>query len=508
MKRIFTLLLIVLGFVGISQASVTVYTMTTADFQLVVDYSTAKGFNTSEFSTNTDSYFGASSYYTNFDFREGKWNSSATFTTWEDAVQTAVSEVVLPANFTAATTSDTINVYFKYYDGTSTKTDYFRFLCTKAAPSPEFAAYKSTSGSYKAEIMTFALAEQVTSATIDNSTRSIAIIVAAGTNVTALKPTITISDGATIDPASGAATNFTSPVSFNVTSEDASNIQVWTVTVTVMADVVTSIHDIQYVADPATSDASIYVKQTVTIQGVVTGFATFTGYNKYYIQEDGNPWTGIYVYDKVSGMIFSLGDKVKITGTVSEYYNVTEIETTKAEIISSRNTQPTPIVAPELNESLEGCLVTIEGVTLAVDDDATDYASALYLIATKGDKTFKINSELFNAFTPETGVSYNVTGVVAYLRSYFRVCPRSASDFTALVSNKEIAKATFNIYPNPAESSIYLTVSGSGNVKVRNIAGQIVAQYQVSNNKIDVSSLKKGVYFIESGSNVARFIKK
>lgn len=482
--------------------------MTSADFQLVVDYSNSKGYNTSEYATNTDSYFGASSKYTNFDFREGKWNSGTAFATWEDAVNTAITTIVLPADFASATTSDTINVYFKYYDGTSTKTDYFKFLCTKSAPSPEFAAYKSTNGNYKAEILTFSLAEQVTSATIDNATHSIAIIVAAGTNVTASKPTITVSEGATIDPASGAATNFSSPVLYTVTAEDTTISQIWTVTVTVMADIVTPIHDIQYVADPATSDASIYAKQTVTVQGIVTGFATFTGYNKYYIQEDGNPWTGIYVYDKVSGLIFSMGDKVKITGTVSEYYNVTEIETTKAEIISSRNALPTPIVTEELNESLEGSLVTVEGVSVAKDADATDYASALYLIATKGDKKFKINSELFNAFTPEAGTTYNVTGVVAFLRSYFRICPRSASDFTALVSSKELKTSNFAIYPNPAETLLYLTNVTTDNVVARNISGQVVAEYRVNNNQIDVSSLKKGVYFIESGRNVARFIKK
>jgi len=161
-----------------------------------------------------------------------------------------------------------------------------------------------------------------------------------------------------------------------------------------------------------------------------------------------------------------------------------------------------------LNESLEGSLVTVEGVSVAADTDATDYASALYLIATKGDKKFKINSELFNAFTPEAGITYNVTGVVAFLRGYFRICPRSASDFKALASSKELKTSNFAIYPNPAETLLYLTNVTTNNVVVRNISGQVVAEYRVNNNQIDVSSLRKGVYFIESGRNVARFIKK
>ncbi len=52
-----------------------------------------------------------------------------------------------------------------------------------------------------------------------------------GTEVTALVPTITISDAATVDPASGTAQNFSSSVIYTVTAEDAATTQEYTVTV-------------------------------------------------------------------------------------------------------------------------------------------------------------------------------------------------------------------------------------------------------------------------------------
>jgi hypothetical protein len=50
-----------------------------------------------------------------------------------------------------------------------------------------------------------------------------------GTDVTALVPTIAVSDNATISPASGVAQNFSQPVTYTVTAENRTTVQVWTV---------------------------------------------------------------------------------------------------------------------------------------------------------------------------------------------------------------------------------------------------------------------------------------
>ena len=59
-------------------------------------------------------------------------------------------------------------------------------------------------------------------ATIDESTKEITATVPMGTDVSALVPTITVSYGASIDPVSGMATDFTQPVTYTVTAEDGS----------------------------------------------------------------------------------------------------------------------------------------------------------------------------------------------------------------------------------------------------------------------------------------------
>ncbi|QZY54921.1 S-layer homology domain-containing protein [Crassaminicella profunda] len=81
------------------------------------------------------------------------------------------------------------------------------------------------------DITSFALNEQTGKATINPSNHTVNIEVANGTDVTNLVPTIGIVSKATINPASGVARNFSSPVTYTVTAE--SGTQDWEVTVSI-----------------------------------------------------------------------------------------------------------------------------------------------------------------------------------------------------------------------------------------------------------------------------------
>jgi hypothetical protein len=77
--------------------------------------------------------------------------------------------------------------------------------------------------------------------TIDEAAKTIAVVVPTGTDLTSLSPTITISAFAAVNPASGAAQDFTDPVVYTVTAEDGTSVG-YTVTLT----------------EPCVSDDSIY----------------------------------------------------------------------------------------------------------------------------------------------------------------------------------------------------------------------------------------------------------
>ena len=70
---------------------------------------------------------------------------------------------------------------------------------------------------------------------IDENSHTVSLTVPFGTNVTALVPTIAISDGASISPNNNAAQNFSGSVTYTVTAQDTST-QNYKVTVTVLPD--------------------------------------------------------------------------------------------------------------------------------------------------------------------------------------------------------------------------------------------------------------------------------
>ncbi|MEU6339917.1 endonuclease/exonuclease/phosphatase family protein [Streptomyces sp. NPDC046977] len=111
----------------------------------------------------------------------------------------------------------------------------------------------------------------------------------------------------------------------------------------------TRIHDIQ-----GTTRVSPLKNQTVTgVPGIVTGVRT-TGSKGYWIQDpdvDADPRTSeaVFVYTGSANPTVAVGDKVLVTGKVSEYYpgtgtqSLTEITGPNATVLSSGNTLPAAV---------------------------------------------------------------------------------------------------------------------------------------------------------------------
>ncbi|MEL6561550.1 MAG: BspA family leucine-rich repeat surface protein, partial [Bacteroidota bacterium] len=84
------------------------------------------------------------------------------------------------------------------------------------------------------DIVSFTFAEQGSNtSSINTANHTVTVEVEAGSDITSLVPDITVSNGATISPASGVAQNFTNPFTYTVTSQDGSITQAWVVTVSV-----------------------------------------------------------------------------------------------------------------------------------------------------------------------------------------------------------------------------------------------------------------------------------
>lgn len=103
------------------------------------------------------------------------------------------------------------------------------FIITLAAITMLASCQRESS---EKKILEFKFASPAVTAEITESAKTIVAVVPEGTNVTSLVPIITISDKATVVPASGTVVDFTNPVDFTVTAEDGSSV-VYKATVTV-----------------------------------------------------------------------------------------------------------------------------------------------------------------------------------------------------------------------------------------------------------------------------------
>ncbi|HMM12429.1 MAG TPA: alpha-amylase family glycosyl hydrolase, partial [Bacteroidales bacterium] len=177
-----------------------------------------------------------------------------------------------------------------------------------------------------AEITSFSLPEQTGAATINPAAATVSIEVAHGTGLNSLTPTITVSGGATINPASGVAQNFSSPVVYTVTAQDGITTKQWTVTVTVAAPTPIGWANLQW---PPTGNiqpgqefmvyAQVYADGITNLPGQASGMQAWIGYSSTNTDPAG--WTNWHAASYLGDVgnndeySFNLGGVINNEGT-------------------------------------------------------------------------------------------------------------------------------------------------------------------------------------------------
>lgn len=139
-----------------------------------------------------------------------------------------------------------------------------------------------------------------------------------------------------------------------------------------------------------------------TIEGVVVGdFQTNARLSGFFLQEeaadqDGNPATseGIFVFDGAAPAVdVNVGDVVRVTGTVDEYFNLTEltsvskVEKCGAGVLPAPASITLPVASLDVWEQYEGMLVNIP---------QTLYATENYNLGRYGEVDLSVGSRLSN----------------------------------------------------------------------------------------------------------------
>ncbi len=369
-----------------------------------------------------------------------------------------------------------------------------------------------------AGIITFGIDGQTGEAVIDTVNHTVSVEMPFGTDVTALAPTLEVSAGATVVPASGEPQDFSNPVTYTVTAEDGTTTVEWTVTVSVFEPPVVSIYEIQYTTDA--SGDSPYLGQMVRTSGIVTAVNIYQGaFKGYFLQDTAAAWNGVYVYDPDHDAV-QLGDSVTLVGMVDEFYGLTEVKNIKdLVVVSSGNTLPGPVelaTGEASAEKWEGVYVMFSNATcidnnlghgeVSVDDGSGEVIVDDFLYQYDPAADFVVNN------------IYNLTGVMNFSYGKFKLNPRSADDISDVTGiDRNSLENNIRIYPNPSTGMVYLTIDGmeGENLKVTvlNTQGKVVYTKKFTNSslsreQIDLTGISKGLFFIRVENGDRTVVKR
>lgn len=219
-----------------------------------------------------------------------------------------------------------------------------------------------------------------------------------------------------------------------------------------LAAQVRTCYEIQYTDNP--NGVSPFNGQSVTVQGIVVAEVFYTGTsttNRGFVISDpeGGPWSGLLIFTNT--YFPARGDLVQVSGTITEYFELTEMSpTTGFQVLSSGNPipQPTVITTGQLTsaataEQWESVFVRVQDVTVtAVPNNYGEF----YVNNTGG--ACQVDDQCF----PRSGFSWpqmtvgqtwsRIQGVVDFSFSYYAINPRDMQD---LVQQDTVANATVSV---------------------------------------------------------------
>lgn len=218
-----------------------------------------------------------------------------------------------------------------------------------------------------------------------------------------------------------------------------------------------TIHDVQFVPDPASDDGSPYEGQTVWVEGVVVAGTDEIGYadSNYVIEEPaGGPWSGLMVYNAGTFVDVYEGDFVRLLGEVDEYNGMTEFSIryppNAQQVISTGNPLPATEVittalfatgAPTTSEAYESVLIEFQDAIvtdadLGYNEWAFDDGSG----PTRADDFGNNDNNM--TYLPTLGDHYIfIRGIGWYSYGDYKLEPRYNADVNVEISGLFLEKA-------------------------------------------------------------------
>lgn len=232
-----------------------------------------------------------------------------------------------------------------------------------------------------------------------------------------------------------------------------------------------------------------------------TGVVTLAMNDRYFLQDGKGAWNGLYVYAPSNTV--KVGDSIVVTGSITEYFNLTEMLTiTQTNLISPANTLPEPVLLTGTGaataEEYESVLVKVQNAPcINIDSPSGSYEWLL----NDGSGTCVIDNLKYQ-HSPILNARYTVTGIVYYTYSTYKIEPRDANDII-LLTNTEVIPASLITQPiisvNADHSMLFLLNQPNdvSETSIVDMSGRTVMRDINKQQSINISNLSSGVYIVK-----------
>jgi hypothetical protein len=240
---------------------------------------------------------------------------------------------------------------------------------------------------------------------------------------------------------------------------------------------ITTIYDIQ-----GQQSSSPYDGQVVSTTGVVTGNYG----DNYFLQNGYGEWNGLFCYDP--GRNPEIGDSLVLTGTIDEYYGLTEIKNVTGYYrISTGHSLPAHAIinAGDTDEPYESVVVKVLNATCT---DANFQANYGMWKVNDGTGTLLVHNSPIFWYDPVEGDAYNIAGPLNYDFDEWKVELRSIDD---VQPGEDNISPTVESVAAITNSTIKITFSED----VDEATAEAVANYSI--NK-DITVLEANIYIVKA----------
>jgi plastocyanin len=249
-----------------------------------------------------------------------------------------------------------------------------------------------------------------------------------------------------------------------------------------------------------------------TIEGVVHGPNFHGNGMQFTIIDDLRDGIELFNGNDDLGYTPVLGDRIKVTGTVNQYFGLLQFDALTIELVSSRNPIFDPRVVTALDESTESDLIRIENLQL-VDPNTWGMGTTngFNVLATNGTDTFLIRVDDLSELFVENGPGsqpFNLTGLGGQfdpstpLTDGYQIWPRYNEDLDIIVNVKNASSVGLNVYPNPASNYLTITThSHISDIELFDIYGRSVRRFSGLSDRLALGDIRSGMYFLVINTN-------